>query len=106
MQNDFTARHVSRGNADANAVLAVDGTSITRLIRARRLERCRRALEDPSQAHRRVSEIAYGWGFSDRTHFGRSFRAAFGSLPREYRRLAKIRLENAAARLINSQYPI
>jgi AraC family transcriptional activator of tynA and feaB len=73
----------------ANAVLAEDGTSIMRLIRARRLERCRHALEDPSQAHRTVSEIAYGWGFSDMTHFGRSFRAAFGSLPSEYRRHAK-----------------
>jgi AraC family transcriptional regulator, positive regulator of tynA and feaB len=73
----------------ANAVLAEDGSSIMRLIRARRLERCRRALEDPSQAHRTVSEIAYGWGFSDMTHFGRSFRAAFGSLPGEYRRRAK-----------------
>jgi AraC family transcriptional activator of tynA and feaB len=90
----------------ANTVFAEEGTSIMRLVWARRLERCRYALEDPSQAHRTVSEIAYGWGFSDRTHFGRSFRAAFGSLPREYRRLAKIRLENAAARLINSQYPI
>jgi AraC-like DNA-binding protein len=73
----------------ANAVLSEDGMSIMRLIRARRLERCRRALEDPSQRHRTVSEIAYGWGFSDMTHFGRSFRAAFGSLPGEYRRLAK-----------------
>ena len=73
----------------ANAVLSEDGTSIMRLIRARRLEHCRRALQDPSQAHRTVSEIAYSWGFSDMTHFGRSFRAAFGSLPREFRRLAK-----------------
>jgi AraC family transcriptional activator of tynA and feaB len=69
----------------ANSVLADDGTSIMRLIRTRRLERCRRALEDPSQSHRTVSEIAYSWGFSDMTHFGRSFRAAFGSLPSEYR---------------------
>jgi error-prone DNA polymerase len=36
-----------------------------RLIQARRLARCRYALEDPNQAHRTVSEIAYGWGFSD-----------------------------------------
>jgi AraC family transcriptional regulator, positive regulator of tynA and feaB len=69
----------------ANAVLAEDGTSIMRLVRARRLEHCRRALEDPSQAHRKVSEIGYGWGFSDMTHFGRSFRATFGLLPSEYR---------------------
>jgi AraC family transcriptional activator of tynA and feaB len=73
----------------ANAVLGDDGTSIMRHIRARRLERCRRALEDPSQTHRTVSEIAYGWGFSDMTHFGRSFRAAFGCLPGEYRRRAR-----------------
>jgi AraC-like DNA-binding protein len=71
----------------ANAVLAEDGTSIMRLIRTRRLEHCRRALADPSQARRRVSEIAYSWGFSDMTHFGRSFRSAFGLLPSEYRRL-------------------
>jgi AraC family transcriptional regulator, positive regulator of tynA and feaB len=73
----------------ANSVLAEAGTSIMRLIRARRLEHCRRALEEPSQAHRKVSEIAYGWGFSDMTHFGRSFRAAFGLLPSEYRTSAK-----------------
>ncbi|MDX8496583.1 helix-turn-helix domain-containing protein [Mesorhizobium sp. VK22B] len=72
----------------ANTVLAEDGTSITRLIWSRRLERCRGALEDPKQAHRRLSEIAYSWGFSDMTHFGRSFRAAFGLLPSEYRRVA------------------
>jgi AraC family transcriptional regulator, positive regulator of tynA and feaB len=72
----------------ANAVLAEEDTSIMRLVLARRLERCRRALEDPSQAHRTVSEIAYGWGFSDLTHFGRKFRAAFGLTPSDYRRRA------------------
>ena len=70
----------------ANAALADEGLSIGRLIQTRRLFRCRRALEDPSQMHRTVSEIAYGWGFSDMTHFGRKFRAAFGLLPSEYRK--------------------
>lgn len=70
----------------ANAVLAQEGTSITRLIQARRLTRCRRALDDPLQGHRTISEIAYGWGFSDMTHFGRRFKAAFGLSPRDYRR--------------------
>jgi AraC family transcriptional activator of tynA and feaB len=73
----------------ANAVLADEQTSIRRLIRARRLERCRKTLEDPRQAHRTVSEIAYGWGFSDMTHFGRSFKKAYGRLPSEYRKLAR-----------------
>src|SRR4029077_6548122 len=40
----------------ANAVLAADDTSIMRLVLARRLEQCRRALEDPLQVHRTVSE--------------------------------------------------
>jgi AraC-like DNA-binding protein len=72
----------------ANSVLADDGTSIARYIQERRLVRCRRALEDPRQAHRSLSEIAYGWGFSDMTHFGRSFRKAYGMLPSVYRKLA------------------
>lgn len=79
----------------ANAVLADDGTSITRLIWSRRLDRCRRAIEDPTQIHRTLSEIAYGWGFSDMTHFGRSFRAAFGLLPSEYRSLGCTRRADA-----------
>ncbi|MER2266255.1 AraC-like ligand-binding domain-containing protein [Methylobacterium oxalidis] len=71
----------------ANAVLADDDTSLGRLIQAKRLERCRQALADPAQQHRSVSEIAYGWGFSDMTHFGRRFKAMYGLLPSEFRRV-------------------
>ena len=70
----------------ANAVLAGEGMSIMRLIQAKRLARCRSALEDPSQAHRTIGEIAYGWGYSDMTHFGRKFRALYGLMPSEWRR--------------------
>lgn len=70
----------------ANAVLADENTSLTHLIQTRRLARCRQALTDPAQAHRTVSEIAYGWGFSDMTHFGRRFKTAYGMLPSECRR--------------------
>jgi len=73
----------------ANALLQEDDTSIMRLIQARRLARCRAALEDPLQNRRTVSEIAYGWGFSDMTHFGRIFKAAYGMLPSDYRRTAR-----------------
>jgi AraC family transcriptional regulator, positive regulator of tynA and feaB len=72
----------------ANAVLADEDTSIARLIQERRLARCRRAFDDPKQKYRTVSEIAYGWGFSDMTHFGRSFRRTYGTLPSEYRKRA------------------
>jgi AraC family transcriptional activator of tynA and feaB len=73
----------------ANSVLSDQGTSIMRLIRARRLANCRRALEDPLQMHRMVSEIAYSWGFCDMTHFGRKFKATYGLLPGELRRTAR-----------------
>jgi AraC-like DNA-binding protein len=69
----------------ANELLRKQGTSLQRFIVTRRLERCRRALEDPQQAQRTISEIAYAWGFSDLSHFNRRFKAAFGSSPRDYR---------------------
>jgi AraC-like DNA-binding protein len=68
----------------ANSLLAAQDTSIGRLILTERLERCRQALEDPIQSGRSVSEIAFGWGFSDLTHFGRCFKKAYGLSPREY----------------------
>ncbi len=73
----------------ANLLLAEEGTSIQRYIVARRLDRCRRSLEDPAQAHRMIGDIAYSWGFSDLTHFCRRFKAEFGFSPREYRRQGK-----------------
>jgi AraC-like DNA-binding protein len=72
----------------ANALLWQEGSSIERYIQHRRLERCRQALEDPAQAHRMIGEIAFGWGFSDLSHFGRRFRAAYGLAPGDYRRRA------------------
>jgi AraC family transcriptional activator of tynA and feaB len=72
----------------ANALLAERGTSLYRLIHSERLDRCRRALQDPTQAHRTVTEIALGWGFTDLPYFSRSFKAAFGLGPRDYRAAA------------------
>jgi AraC-like DNA-binding protein len=70
----------------ANALLAEEDTGLERYIIDRRLQRCRRALEDPAQAHRMIGDIAYSWGFSDLSHFGRRFKAAFGCSPGDYRR--------------------
>lgn len=73
----------------ANALLAVQDTSLKRFILSRRLARCRHAFDDPNQAHRTVSEVAQGWGFSDMTHFARRFKEAYGVLPSEYKKLAE-----------------
>ncbi|MGE0024241.1 MAG: helix-turn-helix domain-containing protein [Hyphomicrobium sp.] len=70
----------------ANSLLAEEGMSIERYVAERRLERCRGALEDAGQAHRSIGEIAFKWGFSDLSHFGRRFKARYGMTPTEYRR--------------------
>jgi AraC-like DNA-binding protein len=54
-------------------------------IRQRRLERCRRDLLDPALSDWSVSAIAARWGLMDATHFSRSFRAAYGLPPTEFR---------------------
>lgn len=73
----------------ANALLAEEGTSLERYIQSRRLEQCRRALQDPLQSHRMIGEIAFAWGFSDHSHFTRRFRDAFGVTPSECREHVK-----------------
>ena len=65
----------------ANTLLSAEGSSLERYILNRRLERCRRALEDPRHAHRTIGEIAFAWGFSDLSHFARRFKAKFGVSP-------------------------
>jgi AraC family transcriptional activator of tynA and feaB len=74
----------------ANALLAADEQSIMSLILARRLDRCLAALQDRKQDHLTISDIALGWGFSDMTHFGRSFKAKYKILPSECRKRLKL----------------
>jgi AraC-like DNA-binding protein len=76
----------------ANSLLSKEGSSLERFILQRRLERCRQALEDAAQAHRMIGEIAFSWGFSDLSHFGRRFRSTYGLSPGDYRR----RMQEAA----------
>ncbi|GDY32664.1 helix-turn-helix domain-containing protein [Gandjariella thermophila] len=57
-------------------------------IRSRRLDRIRRDLENPGLANRTVAAIAARWGMPDPAHASRSFRAAYGISPSEYRRHA------------------
>ena len=58
-----------------------------RLTQARCVARCRKALEDPLQAHRTVgkSHMAADFGL---THFYRKLKK-YGLLPSEYRRFRK-----------------
>jgi AraC-like DNA-binding protein len=63
----------------------LEPVTLSRMIWHQRLDACRRELSDPHMAHRNISEIAFGWGFNDATHFGRIFKGQFGVTPREWR---------------------
>lgn len=50
-----------------------------------RLDACSKALKDPFQQTRDISQIAYTWGFNDLSHFNKTFRSRFGMSPGEWR---------------------
>ncbi|WP_405882626.1 MULTISPECIES: helix-turn-helix domain-containing protein [unclassified Streptomyces] len=59
--------------------------SVAASIRQRRLERCRADLADPELRKESVQAIAARRGFTSATVFSRTFRAAYGTTPTEYR---------------------
>ncbi|MFL4908503.1 helix-turn-helix domain-containing protein [Streptomyces sp. MMS24-I2-30] len=103
---DFIQRHLADPRLSPETVAAAHGISVRRLyqlfrdedvgvaawIRARRLERCRRDLADSAQLSRSIQTIASRWGFPDPAHFSRTFRAAYGMSPRDYRHAAASRV--------------
>lgn len=76
--------HVSRRTLEK--LFAERGTTVARWLLERRLERCRDELLASSHAEASVEVIAQRWGFADRTHFSRVFRARFGMPPSQLRR--------------------
>lgn len=67
-----------------------EGESVSRWIRMRRLEHCRRDLARPDLYDKSVTEVANRWGFTDAAHFSRVFRRMYGQSPREYRQCGSV----------------
>jgi AraC-like DNA-binding protein len=74
----ISVRHLHR-------LFSSTGSTLGDCIRARRLEQCRKDLANPRLRDKTITEIAFGWGFSDSAHFSRSFRSQFGVCPRIFR---------------------
>lgn len=70
------------------------GTTVSTWIREQRLEKCRRDLIDPLNAHLPVGAIAARWGLVDAAHFSRVFKAAYDTSPSELR----VRMTSALTR--------
>ncbi|WP_147102957.1 helix-turn-helix domain-containing protein [Nesterenkonia populi] len=66
-------------------LFAASGTTVSDLIRERRLEGCRVELIDPASATRPVAAVAASWGFIDASSFSRAFRQQYGMTPSQYR---------------------
>ncbi|WP_072802765.1 helix-turn-helix domain-containing protein [Rhodococcoides yunnanense] len=63
----------------------VEGVGVAAWIRSRRLECCRRDLEDPRLARESIGTICARYGLVDSAHFSRAFKEAYGMSPRSAR---------------------
>ena len=68
-----------------NQLLEEEGTSLSRYMWSRRLERCAEQLRSSALRGRSVTQIAMENGFNDLTHFSKAFRNRYGASPRRYR---------------------
>jgi len=80
-----SVRHVHRAFEGA-------GTTVSAYIKQQRLIASAEELASPRCAEDSITEIALRWGFSEVSHFSRSFRAEFGMSPREYRECSRVAL--------------
>ncbi|MFI0895624.1 AraC family transcriptional regulator [Streptomyces sp. NPDC020983] len=80
------ARHISRSHL--HRLFQAQGTTVAAYIREQRLEGARRELADTARDPVPVHAIAARWGFKDHATFTRSFRAAYGVTPRDFRHAA------------------
>ena len=78
------------------ALFEDEGTTFSEFVRDQRLQRVHRLLADPQLLHRSISEIAFGVGSGDLSHFNRAFRRRYGKTPSDVRAAAiepEIRLQ-------------
>lgn len=68
-------------------VFAANGTTVTAIVRQRRLERIRDELVAPELARVPIRTIAERWAMPDAASFSRAFTRQFGVSPRRYRLL-------------------
>lgn len=71
------------------------GSTVNGWVRSRRLEAARRELARPDARRRSVAAIAAQVGFVNSAHFSRTFKAAFGVSPRQWRN--SVQTEDRAA---------
>jgi AraC family transcriptional activator of tynA and feaB len=79
------ARHLGVSERYVHKMFEATGQTFGETLLAARIEACGRVLQDPTQDHRTVADIAFGFGFGDLSWFYRRYRARWGETPRETR---------------------
>jgi len=77
------AFHISRRHL--HAVFADEPATVAELLRERRLEEARIALQDPGRRWCSIAAIAHAHGFASAAAFTRAFQSAFGVTPKAVR---------------------
>ena len=59
--------------------------TVKQYIFLQRVDFCARDLMNPSMRHRKISDIAFYWGFQDTTHFSKRFKQQYNMSPSSFR---------------------
>jgi AraC-like DNA-binding protein len=86
---ELTARSVAAAFGISPRYLHIifsnENETVSNYILRRRLEECGKQLADKLWRRRTITEVAFGWGFNNATHFARVFKDHYGLAPRDYR---------------------
>ncbi|MFJ5724804.1 helix-turn-helix domain-containing protein [Streptomyces sp. NPDC093149] len=63
----------------------LQGTTVNAWVRTRRLESAREELATAGADHRSIAAVAARWGFTNPSHFSRTFRETYGMSPVQWR---------------------
>ncbi len=97
------AHHISVRSL--HRLFEAEDATVASYIRDLRLARCRRDLTDPALRNQPVQTVAARWGFPDKAHFSRAFKAAYGTTPQDHRDSGSdlARIVNRQASTVNSR---
>lgn len=77
------ASHFGISKRTIHKIFEPNGRSFTREMMERRLNGVFTELSSGSAKKKKISDVAFAWGFNDLSHFNRIFKARYGLTPRE-----------------------
>lgn len=96
LNTSFIAKGIGLSLRRLHELFVAEPETLMRWVRAERLKRISEELTDPALVERPIANIAYDWGFTQPSHFSRSFRTKYGVSPRIVR--DRIRLAHSETR--------